>query len=844
MQSDILSHNADIVLVTETWLSSKQADSELALRDFNLYRLDRKGRRGGGVCIYLHCAITGSKIIEPSPQIGNVEVMWLEFVIQKQVYCIACCYHPPRPLYDPSFFVDKLAADLNFIINKYMAPIIIIAGDFNTLDTGFLEVDYGLHQIVTDATHGKNTLDKVFVNRPDMYVTSVFCSLLKTKHKAVLVHSPKAGSKAPKKPLRRKKVAVYDLRQSNIDQLRFHLGTYDWSSLVVSNSAITIYTWFLYVVRIFIASCIPIKHITVGPRDPDFVTPLVKSLLVRRRKLRSQGRTSEADKLAEKINGLIAEYRKKQLAHLENASPRELWSSVRGRSNRSIPVNHLLCDPNIVNKHFAAIATDHCYSSSDILRFCVSLDVDSSNLHDFCDYEIERLLRTMQTTASGFDDLPCWLFKKCSYELAGIVTTILNMSFQSGIVPLEWLTAVVTPVPKNACPESLAEYRPISVTPIMSRLAEKLVVQQWLRPALPIILIEDQFGFRPTGSTTCALINLMHHVTLMLESNLYVRCLLIDFSKAFDTVRHSLVVAKLSTLDIPPAILNWIVHFLSGRTQVTKGPDGTLSGFLPITQSIIQGSGIGPTLWIVMESDLHPVSAINVLVKYADDTNLLVPENTDVSLADEYMQIKAWADKNCVKINTEKTKELVFHRPHPTKWHVPPSLEGIEQVQTAKLLGVILQSNLNFTSHVDSVLKLCSQRIFLLKQLRDQGMSHGQLHTIFQAIVLNRIVYALSAWGPFLSITNFQRIDGFLKRSYRYGFTSNKIYKIEQLLDSVMSDLFAKIQAPHHCLYPLLPRRKDCYINVRPRGHEYELPSCTYKLHKQSYIVNCLFKFL
>jgi len=149
---------------------------------------------------------------------------------------------------------------------------------------------------------------------------------------------------------------------------------------------------------------------------------------------------------------------------------------------------------------------------------------------------------------------------------------------------------------------------------------------------------------------------LMHHVMLMLESNSYVRCLLIDCSKAFDTVRHSLVLAKLSTLDIPPAILNWIVHFLTGRTQVTKGPDRTLSGFLPITQSIIQGSGIGPTLCITMESDLQPVSAMNVLVKYADDTNLLVPEKTDVSLADEFTQIIAWADKNNLKINPEKNK--------------------------------------------------------------------------------------------------------------------------------------------------------------------------------------------
>jgi len=56
-----------------------------------------------------------------------------------------------------------------------------------------------------------------------------------------------------------------------------------------------------------------------------------------------------------------------------------------------------------------------------------------------------------------------------------------------------------------------------------------------------------------------------------------------------------------------------------------------------------------------MESDLHPISAMNVLVKYADDTNLLVPGNTDVSLADEYTQIKAWADKYCVKINPKKT---------------------------------------------------------------------------------------------------------------------------------------------------------------------------------------------
>ena len=69
------------------------------------------------------------------------------------------------------------------------------------------------------------------------------------------------------------------------------------------------------------------------------------------------------------------------------------------------------------------------------------------------------------------------------------------------------------------------------------------------------------------------------------------------------------------------------------------------------------------------------------------------------------------------------------------------------------------------------MLKVCSQRIFLLKQLRAQGVLPEQLHTILQPIIRQRLVYALPAWGHFLSVDLKEKIDGFLKRSYRYGFT-------------------------------------------------------------------------
>jgi len=86
--------------------------------------------------------------------------------------------------------------------------------------------------------------------------------------------------------------------------------------------------------------------------------------------------------------------------------------------------------------------------------------------------------------------------------------------------------------------------------------------------------------------------------------------------------------------------INWIMAFLTGRSQVCKTSGGRFSDPQPITSSIVQGSGIGPNLWLIVESDLHQLSDANVIFKYADDTNLLVTENTDYILADEFSHIK------------------------------------------------------------------------------------------------------------------------------------------------------------------------------------------------------------
>ena len=844
LYTDVTSHGSEFVLVDETWYTDKQADAEISLPGFNLFRLDRKGRNGGGVCIYVLSKYSNCKIIQPTPLLNHLEILWLSCIINNIQYFIACCYHPPKPIYDPDLFKHQIAADVGSVIASCDNAIILLAGDFNSLDLSFLEVQFGLSQIVSDVTHGNNILDKVYVNRPDLYCTMVVRSLLKTKHCAVLVHPNDKPICLPTAVPKRRKVEFHDLRQCNIDKLRWSLGTFDWAPLLACSNVKDMYTFFLQIVRCHIVCCVPIRTVTLGPRDPDFVTPLIKALLNKRRKLRRSGQREAADELATRINGLICEFRKSRLSHMADASPKELWRAVRAKGNsRSLQADDNLKHPDLVNNYFAGIATDNEYDKSNVHKFCVDLDTDCYKLHNIHDYQVELLLRKIKPTSSGYDDLPSWIFKQCSYELAGIISEIFNRSFRTGTVPVEWLTAVVTPVPKKPCPSGLVDYRPISVTPILSRVAEKLVVREWLRPSIPKYLLNDQFGFRPSGSTTSALVHFMHHATLMLENNAYVRCLLVDFSKAFDVVKHNILLSKLSALDIPPCVLNWIISFLTDRSQVCKTAEGHFSTLHPITRSIIQGSGIGPTLWIIMESDLQALSTVNLLFKYADDTNLLVPENTDVSLGEEFSHLKDWAQDNGMIINLSKTKELVLHRPHPNKFSLPQSLEGIERVHTVKLLGVIFDSRINFVNHVDTVLKTCSQRIFLLKQLRDQGLPLRQLHLIFQAIILNRILYAAPAWAPFLNVEMQNKIDAFLKRSFRYGFAT-KIFELKPLLDTAMYELFKKMKNPDHCLFQLLPEQRKIPNNLRLRGHDFVLPEFHYKLHKLSFVTNCLYRFL
>jgi hypothetical protein len=498
-------------------------------------------------------------------------------------------------------------------------------------------------------------------------------------------------------------------------------------------------------------------------------------------------------------------------------------------------------DPAAFNRFFANISFSP--SKPIIFTSCVgnSEDLLEDNSQVTCtEFEIAKALSAVSNTAPGLDGVPAWVFRQCSVELAQSVSCIFNQSILNGKIPSTWSTAIVTPVPKIKKPVAVTDYRPISVTPILSRILESIVVKKYLQPSLPRDVIIDQYAYKATGSTTCALVDLMHYVTRSLESCKYVRCIMIDFSRAFDTVDRCILLRKLDLLECSHNVKMWIANFLSGRYQMVSC-NGMLSSELPVNQGVVQGSALGPTLFSIMVSDLKPVSGSNKLVKFADDLTLLVPESTETDIAVEFNAVKSWASANEMVINYAKTREMVFHRPKPGQLILPPPLEGIERVVINKLLGVTLACNFSFSVHVDFIIKQCSQRSFILRSLKRRGLNAAALESVFTGLILSRILYAISAWGGFLNATETGRFNAFLARTKKFGYCSKKT-TFEDLLTKADHRLFGKAQSTNHCLNHLLPEIRNTTHVLRERGHPFTLPHCSYNLFKRSFITRVLFE--
>ena len=355
-------------------------------------------------------------------------------------------------------------------------------------------------------------------------------------------------------------------------------------------------------------------------------------------------------------------------------------------------------------------------------------------------------------------------------------------------------------------------------------------------------LFEDQFAFRPTGSTTAALIYLLHTLTELLLTHDYVHVIALDFSKAFDTVRHYTLVSKLANFTLPDYLHNWIVHNLSCRQHQTK-INGCISSMLPINASIIQGSALGPVEYVFTASDLCTLSPTNRLCKYADDTYLLVPAINTPTVPKELQHISDWATANNLKLNHAKSLEMIVHHPRRKRQLTYPSaIPGINRVNKLKILGVTVSDTLTFHNHVDAVVEKTARSLYALKTIRAHGLDGNALWDVTQATVVAQLLYASPAWWGFLKADEKSRLQSVINKAQRYGYLPTPFRTMDELRQDLDETLFHSSRYnPHHVLHRLLPQPKDTGHNLRQRAHNLTLPSDVSSTAKQNFITRMLF---
>jgi len=423
--------------------------------------------------------------------------------------------------------------------------------------------------------------------------------------------------------------------------------------------------------------------------------------------------------------------------------------------------------------------------------------------------------------------VPPWFSRLAAPFIADHLAHLYRHSVHMSHVPLQWKCATITPVPKISSPVRPADYRPISVLPLYT-LLEELLIRRYIYPLFlvpPLSLsLGDQYAFRPTGSTTAAIIGLIHHTTTMLATEPFVHIISLDFSKAFDVARHETLFDKLSDLPLPDSVYSWLLSFFTNRSHRTKF-SGVTSSQDCINSSVVQGSALGPPMFVISTSDLKVVTPGNVYVKYADDATLIVPASNTSSIPDELANVEAWSRRNNQALNRSKTAEMVVSCRWTRGLVLPPLLDGVSRADTLLLLGVVLDKHLLFAQHVTRSLAQAAQSMYALKVLQTSGLPQRSLDLVCRATLVARIMYASPCWWGAISAADRARLQATLDRVARWGLCSWPPLQLADLCVRADRTLFGTILAGgSHVLLPLLPPPRQHNYNLRQRAHNLTVP--------------------
>jgi hypothetical protein len=394
----------------------------------------------------------------------------------------------------------------------------------------------------------------------------------------------------------------------------------------------------------------------------------------------------------------------------------------------------------------------------------------SDNVICSVDEIISSLSGIKPDAATGPDRIPAIVLRSCSSAIAPSLCSLFNNLLERGSVPKEWKQANITPIHKKGDKKEIANYRPISITSLLSKCLERVVTSRLLNHMRGNGFMNDnQHGFIPGKSCTTLLSSLLDDCNAGLNKRAVkqIDVVTLDWAKAFDSIPHERLLSKLYNYHVRGNTLSWIRSFLNDRTQsVVFG--GASSVDITVTSGVPQGCVISPLLFTIFMLDL-PACVDSPLLQYADDCTIYREISTldeSSNLQDDLNSINIWCKLNNMALNVSKCAHLQVTRsrvPIATNYVINDIAVPISS--SLNMLGVIVSNDLKWNLQTEAV--RCKGMRVLGMLARSFGKRKSpSMKVLYTSLVRSLITYGMPAWHP-TSVSNIEKLERVQGRASR-----------------------------------------------------------------------------
>ena len=819
-------HLVDVLCITETKLSDDDTIADLHIEGYKFHRKDRS-KKSGGIITWVRSDIPHYRDIDLEFRVDDttlIESMVINLTVKKEQWYLLVTYKNPKV--SDLMFVDTLTCFYNDLLTAASVKEIVMLGDINInmLQTPNCLSDmfdvYGLTNLVDAPTCFKSTdgtlIDPVVVLNRNRFQKpiNIPCGMSDWHNLVGCITKVNVPQSRPQ-TIHYRSYRKFDniAFASDISNAPFHVNE-------IFDDASDKYWFISKLYSNVINEHAPMKKRVLKYNNVPYMNSGLRKQMYRRSNARNKylrRRTAQNwDKYRQERNKATMMRRQSIKEYFVSrcsaaSSPKDFWRCVKPfMSNSTRDQGNIILNENgrivnsasevssLLNDFFANVASNigpedaiPCddpdwlttvlakhgnHPSVQAIREANN-DSDCFSFSHVTDACVRRKLQQVNPEkATGYDGIPPKLVKCADSNFAAVLANIFNTSFIQKTFPQDLKYAEISPLHKKGNDMLKDNYRPVSILVVLDKIFESIIADQmseFFNPKFNSMLC----AYRKSYGSGHTLTGLLESWKSALDNNKCIGTLLMDLSKAFDCVPHSLLICKLKAYGFTDSACNFIGSYLSDRMQRVKIGHAR-SSWAHINKGIPQGSCLGPIFFNIFMNDIFYFINKCQLANYADDNTLSACEET-FDLVTVALQLDAenairWFTSNFMKVNPNKfqvmyMKSIYSHCEMPSFMILDENeLKNENHVQ---LLGITIDSKLTFDRHIDNICYKASRQLNVLRRFQ-HALRLKEMTMIFNAFILSNFNYCPIVWH-FCSTGSIRKMEKIQERALRLIYADN-----------------------------------------------------------------------